>query len=130
MFSQDNKLYNVVLIWLNQRWTRKTSLQCCPTAHKRLCTKNNLQFCLNLFVPTVYKEITILHNFGPERTNILFQKNRLFQIFLVACFLTGYIITEQSWLFYLMLAQELIYGLQDNKEQGSALTETFILRFL
>ena len=72
----------------------------------------------------------MLHNFGPERTNILFQKNQLFQIFLVTCFLTGYIITNQSWLFYLMLAQELIYGLQDNKEQGSALTETFILHFL
>ena len=38
-------------------------------------------------------------NVGPERTDILSQENRLFQICLVACFLTGFNITEQSWLF-------------------------------
>ena len=36
--------------------------------------------------------------FMSERTDILSQKNRLFQICQVACFLTGYNTTKQSWL--------------------------------
>ena len=39
-----------------------------------------------------------MRNAGPERIDIPSQENRLFQICLVACFLTMYIITEQSWL--------------------------------
>ena len=38
-------------------------------------------------------------NVGWEHTGILSQENRLFQICLVACFLTGFNITEQPWLF-------------------------------
>ena len=38
-----------------------------------------------------------LRDVGPERTDMLLQENRLFQICLMACFLVGYIITEQSW---------------------------------
>ena len=41
-----------------------------------------------------------IRNVGPERTDISSQENRLFQICLVACFLTGYNITEQSWPFF------------------------------
>ena len=37
-----------------------------------------------------------LRNVGPERTYILSQDNQLFQVSLVACFLTGYNIIEQS----------------------------------
>ena len=40
-----------------------------------------------------------LRNVGPEYTYILSQENRLFQMCLVTCFLNGYNITEQSWLF-------------------------------
>ena len=40
-----------------------------------------------------------LCNVDPERTDILSQENRLFQIRLLVCFSTGYNITEQSWLF-------------------------------
>ena len=40
-----------------------------------------------------------LRNIGSKRTDILSLKNRLFQICLVAWFLTGYYVTEQSWLF-------------------------------
>ena len=36
---------------------------------------------------------------GTERTDILSQENRLFQVCFVTCFLTGYNTTEQSWLF-------------------------------
>ena len=39
-----------------------------------------------------------LHNVGPEYTDILSQENRLFQICLVTWFLTGYNISEKSWL--------------------------------
>ena len=44
-------------------------------------------------------EENYLCDVGPELTDILSHENRLFQIYLVACFLTGYNITEQSWLF-------------------------------
>ena len=47
--------------------------------------KNNLQFCLDLSGPTLHMEITCA-------MLALFTQ-------LVVCFLTGYIITEQSWLF-------------------------------
>ena len=40
-----------------------------------------------------------LRNVDLEHTDIISQENRLFPIYLVACFLTGYNITEQSWLF-------------------------------
>ena len=40
-----------------------------------------------------------LCNVDPERTDILSQENRLFQIRLLVCFSTGYNITEHSWLF-------------------------------
>ena len=40
-----------------------------------------------------------LRDVGLEHTEILSQENRLFDICLVACFLTGQNITEQSWLF-------------------------------
>ena len=40
-------------------------------------------------------------NAGPERIRYTFTENQLFQICLVACFLTGFNITKQPWLFLL-----------------------------
>ena len=60
------------------------------------------KYCLVNVVKYVWDSIPqeiYLRNVGPERTDILPQKNRLFQICLVACLLTGHNITEQSWLF-------------------------------
>ena len=37
-FSQENNLYNVVLICLCQHCTRKLPVQCSPIAHEQLCT--------------------------------------------------------------------------------------------
>ena len=48
-----------------------------------------------------YAEEKYLRNVGPERTDIPSQERRLFQICLVACFLAGYNIIEQSWFFLL-----------------------------
>ena len=39
------------------------------------------------------------HNVGLEHTDLLSLENRLFETCPVACFLTGYNITEQFWLF-------------------------------
>ena len=47
-----------------------------------------------------------LHNVGLEHTDILSQENRLFEICLVACYLTGYNITKQSWLFLFSVGSE------------------------
>ena len=40
-----------------------------------------------------------LRNVGLRHTDVLSQENRLFEICLVAWFLTGYNITQRSWLF-------------------------------
>ena len=63
------------------------------------------EYCLvNIVQIRVWDNIAhdnYLCNVNPERTNILSQENRLFQICLVACFLNRVNITEQSWLFLL-----------------------------
>ena len=94
-----------------------------------IAQENNLQYCLDLCGLTLRKEITfaiLAYGFfhrnivytmlpkyvwdniaqenylcivGPECTDILSQENWLFQICLVACFLTRYNTTKQSWLF-------------------------------
>ena len=60
-----------------------------------LAKKNNLQFYLDLSGPTLHMEITCA--MLTLCTQMYFCRKTSFC--LVVCFLTGYIITEQSWLF-------------------------------
>ena len=61
----------------------------------------------------------------PRAHRILSQENRLFKICLAACFLTGYDITEQSWVFLFNARLGFIYGLRDNNEMvDSYMTST------
>ena len=59
MFSQENNLYNVVLICLYQRCT--SELYLCnvgPQPMNNFSQENKLQYCLGLCRPTLHKEIT------------------------------------------------------------------------
>ena len=60
-----------------------------------------------------------------EHTYILSLEKRLFEICLVACFLTWCAISPNNLgSFCSVLAREFIYGLRDNNEQGPTLTGT------
>ena len=64
-----------------------------------------------------------LRNVDLEHADILSLENRLFEICLVACLLTGCNITKQSWLFLFNVGLR-ICDLQDNNEQEPTLTGT------
>ena len=99
MLLQENKLYNVVLICLSQHCTRKLPLQCWPTAHKQCFTeeKYTVKHCLDLSGPKNHVEINCAKL--AQSAQIYFHRKPVFWICLVACFLSSYIVTEQSWLF-------------------------------
>ena len=61
-----------------------------PLSTNTFAQKNNLQFCLDLPGPILHKE-------GKRSAQVYFHRKNGFC--LVACFLTGCIITKQSWLF-------------------------------
>ena len=65
-----------------------------------------------------------MRNVGLEHTDILLQENRLFAIRLVACFLTEYNITRQSWLFLFNIGSDVHLRFAGHNEQGPGLTET------
>ena len=107
-------IYNFTWIYLGQHCVRKLPVECWPMANRQLLWKNNLynvascwdnivkNIALSMLSKYVWDNIAQendLCNVDPERTDILSQENRLFQIRLLVCFSTGYNITEQSWLF-------------------------------
>ena len=70
-----------------------------------------------------------LCNIGPECTDIFSQENQLyFQILLVACFLTGYNINKQSWLFSFNVDLEVHLQLEGQIEPWLTLTGTMQLK--
>ena len=61
MFLQENNLYNVVLMSLCQRCTKKLFIYLCnvdPQPINNFAQENNLQCCLDLCWLTLCKEIT------------------------------------------------------------------------
>ena len=69
----------VVLICLSQHYTRKLPIQCWHIFHKQLCTKKNLQHCLDLSGPTLHKEITYV-NVGQWLTDNFYEENNLYNV--------------------------------------------------
>ena len=57
MFSQENNLYNVVLICLCQHCTRKLPLHCRPTAHEQLQAPRKKEYTRANQASFVTKEI-------------------------------------------------------------------------
>ena len=106
-FYEENNPCNVVSTMLEQHCIWISSSQCYPNISEQHCTRKLLAQCL------------------PRAHRILSQENRLFKICLAACFLTGYDITEQSWVFLFNARLGFIYGLRDNNEQvDSYMTST------
>ena len=82
VIRETYNLYNIVSTMLGQHCIGILSSQCCP----------------NMSETRLHKKTTFA--MWAQRVQIYFyRKNRFFQICLVACFLTGYIIREQSWFF-------------------------------
>ena len=71
-FFEENSPYNVVSTMLGQHCIEILFSQCCPNTSETTLHKKNY-----------------LCNIDLEHTDIISLENRLFEIFLVACFLTG-----------------------------------------
>ena len=71
-------IYNVVLICLSQHCTRKSLVHFCPQPTNKFAQKNNLQCCLDLFGPTLHKEIT--SNVGPQLKDNFYEKNNSYNV--------------------------------------------------
>ena len=119
MFLQENNLRSVVLANIAQ------NNDIC-TMQKMLAHISQSSECFpNTAETTWHKKITgeMLAQSAPD---LLLQENWLFEMCLVALFLTRYNITKQSWLFFSMLARDFIYSLQENNEQRPTFTGTVL----
>ena len=80
---------------LKTTFKRKITHKCCiEHAGTKYCQANVVQICLRQHCTRKLPVQCCL-----EQSDMLSKENRLFEVFLVACFLTGYTITKQSWLF-------------------------------